>query len=307
MLLYAFIKHTQRNTFNALIAYIAFQFLQLKFTSFSTTHKVMSKAIAMQNEIDFTMGVMHVTSCLCSNLPESPVNIAMITIGVSSGRPLTSLACLDDNFVRNLKADERFEFTSLSGHGKTPSSGFTNSRTIRLVYQGVRKYILVFVNGSFQVTGCKKVTDATLIVGALLQHMGLPGIDEENHSVNIRMFNTNFKLGCAVNLEAFHKTILATQPLSTLDKQRSSGVNVPVMVNGKKVVAVVFPKGNVICTGANHISQVSHVHEIIVSTVDKYFEQVATILLPDPPKEAKKRGRKRKADVAQIYDSLLLD
>lgn len=266
----------------------------------------MSKAIEMQENIDFTLAMMHVGVGLCDNLEDCPVNVAMITVGVSSGRPLGNLSRLDDTFVENLKADERFEFTSLSGHGKAPGSGFTNSRTIRLVYQGVRKYILVFVNGSFQVTGCKRVTDATLIVSALLQHMGLPDIDEENHTVSIRMFNTNFKLGCAINLEAFHKAILPSQPLSTLDKQRSSGVNVPVMVNGKKVVAIVFPKGSVICTGANDIAQVQAVHEIITTFVDQNFEQVAMLLLPDPPKEAKKRGRKRKADVDLMYANLLV-
>lgn len=262
-------------------------------------------AIAMQNEIDTHILDMYFNTFASPNLSMNSVNIAMMTIGVASGRPIGSLARMDASFVEKLQADTRFEFTSLSGYGDTPESRFTNSRTVRMVLGGVRKYILVFSNGSFQITGCKMVTDATMIVDTLLQYMGLGGIDETNSSVHIRMFTVNFSLGYAINLERFHAAILPTQPSSTLDKQRSSGVNVPMFFEGKKVVAIVFPKGNVVMTGANSIRQVLEAHTTIISAVDNNFEQVASPIAPDVPKVPKKRGRKRKADIEQLYDELL--
>lgn len=263
---------------------------------------------AMQNNIDSILMEMQFESVMM-DLPLSDFNVSMMTVGVKIPYKLSGLATLDKDFVERIKMDERFEFTSLSGYDDVKPVNFPNSRALKLVYQGGRKYILMFTNGAFQIMGCKKVTDATLIVDAILRHASYEPVEECDMIADIRMFNSNFSLlSHDINTEAFHQKIVQSNKLCTLDRRYHSGVNVPFMIDEKKVAIVVFPKGNIVITGAKTIEQLQKAFMYIADFMNglldsEILQQKQVAVVSEGPK---KRGRKRKAVTDAFYESIVL-
>lgn len=263
-----------------------------------------TKDFDMQVDIDLAITNLFINSSKHSFFP-SEVKVSMMTIGVATGCVLPSLACMDDNFVSKLVADPRFEFKSLSGHGDCPHANFSNCRVLRLFYNNANKYILIFCNGSIQIAGCKSVLDASFLTDVIVCALGFSGIRDESATVSIRMFNTNFSLGCGVNTQALFESVSPIIPKTIFDTKRSSGVNIPFMVDTKKVAIIVFPKGNIVMTGANDITQVVKAYEFITSHIQSKFSSL-TFQFIEVVKVPKKRGRKRKADQEDVYNNILL-
>lgn len=264
--------------------------------------KITNLASVFQQEIDDTMFSISLDQILMDKLHPTDLKIATITVGVTSSIKINSLCRLDDDFVQKMKSDTSFTFESLSGHGDCLTK-WTNSRILRLTYNGAKKYIIIFCNGSFQIAGCKEVTDASYLVARIFMHLGVP-VNDNDLLCDVRMFNSTFKVGRCVKLHEFHELISKQYTSSTFSPDTgSSGVNVPIYVNDKKVAIVVYPKGSIVMTGANAISQLHHCYNVITSFLDLNYD-LLTYELVEEIKVPKKRGRKRKCETSEFYNSL---
>lgn len=268
--------------------------------------KVYGNDIIMQNEINTTLCMIMIDKVLLGNLNPSDLKIATMTIGVTTHRQLPSLDLFDDNFVERLKLDNRFIFESLTGYGTTKTK-WTNSRILRLSYNNYKKYIIIFKNGSFQIAGCKEVTDATTIVHAIIQHARLDPLNSATIQCDIRMINSTFSLGRSIDLVGLHKIAVSqfSQAFFNADSG-SSGVNIPMMIDKKKVAVIVYSKGSVVMTGANAIAQLERCYNHLTMMIDTHFDALTKPLI-EVVKVPKKRGRKRKADTEDFYNALHLD
>jgi hypothetical protein len=151
--------------------------------------KITNLARVLQQEIDDTMFSISIDQMLMDKLHPTDLKIATITVGVTSSVKINSLSRLDDDFVQKMKADPSFTFESLSGHGDC-STKWTNSRILLLTYNGAKKYIIIFCNGSFQIAGCKEVTDASFLVARIFYYLDILVILSPKQNATLRCFES---------------------------------------------------------------------------------------------------------------------
>lgn len=251
-----------------------------------------------------------------NNVVPTPLNIAMMTMGIWTGKSI-KLGAFDKEFVTCMQnASPRMEFVSVSGVDPTPPSRFTNAQIVKLKLDGYKKYAIVFEHGAIQVMGCKSAHDIVLIATTIL---GALGIEYEclkaERCIDIRLITCNFQYAdCSFRLHNLHAALLAEHKSTWFDPMRSPGVQLPLMIGEKKVAVIVFNNGKVVITGANSLEQVQHAWSLISNFIDTHFDsfavkqssQLSQSLQPlGEDASVKKRGRKRKAVLMSQIDNFL--
>ena len=147
--------------------------------------------------------------------------------------------------------------------------------------------IKLFKNGSMQMTGCKYLNDANIVINKLVKKLkekliiktdtGLIEIDfvENNEAFNITKFkidliNSNFGVNYLINKENLHRILQDKNIRSTLSPIHSC-VNIKHKIsNDETYISIfVFQTGNIIITGAKKPEHVKETYSYIVKFLNE--------------------------------------
>lgn len=169
--------------------------------------------------------------------------------------------------------------------------------------------VKVFSNGSFHTTGSKTQKDACKAVdriGTFLnwitkQEIYTPG----DYNIDVQLINTNFNLGAHIHI-ALLENYLQKQNLSYIyDKENHPGLR---MKTANGITAILFKTGSVILTGAKKLSEVMDAYKYILSLLDVCITTIQNTDVPTVPvvAEKKRRGRKKKTEIQDVYQGISL-
>lgn len=259
--------------------------------------------------------LMFFSSLTYDNISPTVLHIATLTLTVTIPMTIKDLYAINaqdlQTFAKNFE-DSQYQKVQLTGCNDLKETRFHNCRILKFQKNG-RKNVMIFRNGSLQITGCKTVAEAKdisrLVCTSLLQIdqiAALPAI--ETSMIKANLINTNFSLGKAINLDSLQTSLVKNKTqhaMVSTDRQTHSAVNIAAtMKNGVIVKIFVFCRGNVVITGVKDPAHLKEAYDAICSFVDKHFIDIVgsdDIFLPKVPK---KRGRKRKADQDKMYANL---
>ena len=270
--------------------------------------KVMLSVDDITATVNTALFEIEIDTIFFENVQPSMLNVAMMTLVIATGKKI-DIRAFDEEFVTALKAaSERIEVISVSGVDGEKASRFPNAQIVRLRLDGVKKYCVFFENGAVQVMGCKAVLDIVFIVTVVYGALGIEyEQDVREKNIDIRLITSNFKfVDCTFYLQALHAEVLKEYPNAWFDTNRSPGVQVPIVVDGKKVSVVLFSNGNVVITGANGFAQITEVWKGICGFMNKHLSLFKVEIGAIPAKKAHdgediKRGRKRPL----VFDDLI--
>ncbi len=250
-----------------------------------------------------------------THISPTVLHIATLTLTVTIRMTIKDLYAINTHdlqtFAKNFE-EGQYQKIQLTGCDDLKETRFHNCRILKFQKNG-RKNVMIFRNGSLQITGCKTVAEAIdisrLVCTSLLQIgqiAALPTI--ETSMIKANLINSNFSLGKAINLDALQASLVknkAQHAMVSTDRQTHSAVNIAAtMKDGVIVKIFVFCRGNVVITGVKNPAHLNEAYDAICSFIDKHFNDIVgsdDIFLPKVPK---KRGRKRKADQDKMYANL---
>ena len=203
-------------------------------------------SMLFDSEID---SIFHLNKLKCSAL-----HIAMMTLGVKTNRELSTLEIFTPEFFEAVKADPRFTIEAMFynrkskakqglGRGKIECNEqrINNSTEFKCKFNNSGVYVLIFEKGAFNITGCKKFSDAPEIVNALYSFMGLPPVPADSLDISVNLITSTFKLDCRINLEALYSIIVDENPEASFDYTKLAGVIIPR--NATFIEPVSVPEG----------------------------------------------------------------
>lgn len=151
------------------------------------------------------------------------------------------------------------------------TSAFYNQVTFRYGTKSVK----LFKNGRMHVTGCTSPSQFMEVASAVCSFMEDAVIfktDEERVRVKdfeCQMINANFGVGTQLQLQRLRDRCAAQGLLASYDADTYPGLNVKVMVNGRRATVLLFKSGKAIITGVKSPEDMEAVHEIITRVVDE--------------------------------------
>jgi len=184
---------------------------------------------------------------------------------------------------------------------KTKKKIFYNQATVHVVHDGKIMNVKLFNNGKIQITGLKKVNQATVLVKTLIEYFqDLSVLDYESKLVESKLvlINSDFDLGYEINREVLHGEIIDCGLYSSYEPCIYPGVNIKYFMNinyarggvcccenicngkgdadgdgdCKKVTIAVFKSGKVIITGGQNTNQLETSYHFIKNFIDERKE-----------------------------------
>lgn len=270
---------------------------------------------AFDATIEDLRDLMFFSSLSYNNIAPSVLHIATLTLTVTIRMGIKDLYGINTEDLQTFKKnfeESQYEKVQLTGCDDLKETRFHNCRILKFQKNG-RKNVMIFCNGSLQITGCKTVAEAKHISGLVCKSLlqigqitELPAV--ETSMIKANLINSNFRLGQAINLDSLQASLVKNKEqisMVSTDRQTHSAVNIAAtMKNGVVVKIFVFCRGNVVITGVKNPAHLMEAYDAICSFVDNHFIDIAgsnDIFLPKVPK---KRGRKRKADQDKMYENL---
>lgn len=239
------------------------------------------------------------------NLIPENVSISTMSLTCSLGTPFNvanifKYMILEKDNVIAIKTDKgmrklnnsNYEFNSTN---KNSHKNFFNQNTI-IVNSREDKYLNVklFKNGSIQMTGCKDLVDANIVINKLVKKLketlfvkkqsednilteikfvsNLDDLHVSNFKINL--INTNFGVNYYINKEELF-TLLTNKGIFCRITTNHACVNIKHKIinandNSESLVSIfVFQTGNIIITGAKKSEEVKSAYNFIVSFLNQ--------------------------------------
>jgi len=195
---------------------------------------------------------------------------------------------------------------------KNSKKNFYNQNTIIIKIMDDRYInIKLFKNGSIQMTGCKKISDANLAVNKLINKLKEKltikkedGYNEitfiENPDVltltnfKIDLINSNFAINYLINKENLYNLLIKNNVLCRLSPIHSCvNIKYKIMINENESTSIsifVFQTGNIIITGAKKAEHIKEAYHYIVNFLNHnkmniMKKEIGKILTADDIKE----------------------
>lgn len=175
--------------------------------------------------------------------------------------------------------------------------------------------IKVFDKGTLQMTGCKDMEDfnnvVTTLIGILTEKYKVKNPNKNEvklgkkyiektyalepekmgiYDVNIRMINSNFKLGYKIDREKLTSLLKTHHRINTKDKEighveckhdpngRHSCVNIKYQYDEVSCPSIfVFHTGSIIITGAKNLHHIVMAYKFINKILDRYLDQIKVV------------------------------
>lgn len=163
---------------------------------------------------------------------------------------------------------------------KKQKKAFYNGLTLKIIVNNKKKPINIkaFINGSFQITGCKNVDNIidvlTIIINRLKKNQVYLKQGYENLDINkiynfkIALINSDYNINFKIDLQNL-QNILPPEIQRTYNVLRHSCVNIKYYINKKMISIFVFNKGSIIITGSVNCEQIresyNYIDKLLVS------------------------------------------
>ena len=177
--------------------------------------------------------------------------------------------------------------------------------------------IMLFVNGSMNITGCKKAEDAcksALIMCAVLDRMnGVSPGKTKIRSMKLQMINTYFTTATGFFLDKLHHLMVHKYKMNAaLDKEVHPGIVIDFRTSfapKRDVTIAVFSSGSIIITGVLDPVQLKESYIAVTQMINTDFADVCRLPWFDEcasEEEApKKRGRKPKSEEVAMHNACI--
>jgi len=180
--------------------------------------------------------------------------------------------------------DVKNNFKSIT---KNSSKNFFNQMTVIMnITEDKYLNIKLFQNGSLQITGCKKLEDANIILNKLIYKLKKNFIIKNNENITdikfvedanilnvarfkIDLINTNFGMKYSINREQLYN-ILVENKIQCIISSTHACVNIKHKNADNICVSIfVFQTGNIIITGAKCSENVSETYYYIIGFLNR--------------------------------------
>jgi len=184
---------------------------------------------------------------------------------------------------------------------------FENQLTMEIKVNELKKInVKIFKNGSFQMTGCKSITDCNIVINKLIfrltsilalmdkttnEIVEKPFIDEivdpnneiKVYAFKIDMINSNFSVNYLINRESLYNILLSNKINCRYEPCIHACVNIKFQIENEynpntdanKIVSIfVFQSGNIIITGARNKNQICKSYEYINTILQNNYNNI---------------------------------
>lgn len=190
--------------------------------------------------------------------------------------------------LNNLKKN----FKSITKNSK---KNFYNNTTV-IVNVSDNKFVNVklFHNGSIQISGCKELSDANIVLNKLKSKLSEIVVIDNNGEImeikfinNIDLFfvkdfkidliNSNFTVRYSINKERLYNILVEENIICILANSHAC-VNIKYKISENNYVSIfVFQTGNILITGAKNAEDIKKTYTFIVKLLNKYKASVIKI------------------------------
>lgn len=156
---------------------------------------------------------------------------------------------------------------------KTVKSSFHNQISIGVMLNKIIS-VKLFINGSIQITGCKKLDDAVMALKILFDELDMDGLELSNlDNFRIVMINSNFNIGFKIDRDKLFNLIKEDVTCS-YDKSIHACVDIKFL-NGDKIISIfVFESGSIVITGANTLSHIINSYNFICKILLENYKTI---------------------------------
>lgn len=156
---------------------------------------------------------------------------------------------------------------------KETKNSFHNQISIGIMVDKIIS-IKLFINGSIQITGCKKIDDAVLALEILFNELKMDGLTLQNiNNLRVVMINSNFNIGFKIDRDKLFNLIKSNVSCS-YDKSIHACVDIKYTTNDKIVSIFVFESGSIVITGANTLEHINNSYNFISRILLENYKKI---------------------------------